>query len=70
MTYNLGLSRRLLGIATVVSGNIAVDTIREVEIENMLGCVSVAPDAMLRGRSITGKMVMVSGVGSVEYDND
>ena len=54
----------------MVSGNIAVDTIREIEIENMLGCVSVAPDAMLRGRSITGKMVMVSGVGTVEYDND
>ncbi|KAF4533599.1 hypothetical protein B566_EDAN005646 [Ephemera danica] len=51
------------GMADVVSGNIAVDTIREVEIEDLLGRESVAPDAGLLGRCITGKVVMVSGAG-------
>jgi FlaA1/EpsC-like NDP-sugar epimerase len=51
------------GMADVVSGNIAVDAIREVEIEDLLGRDSVAPDAALLGRCITSKVVMVSGAG-------
>jgi FlaA1/EpsC-like NDP-sugar epimerase len=51
------------GMADVVSGSIAVDAIREVEIEDLLGRESVAPDAALLGRCITGKVVMVSGAG-------
>ena len=51
------------GMADVVSGNITVDAIREVEIEDLLGRVSVAPDTALLGRCITGKVVLVSGAG-------
>jgi FlaA1/EpsC-like NDP-sugar epimerase len=51
------------GMADVVSGNVAVDAIREVEIEDLLGRDSVAPDPMLLGQCITGKVVLVSGAG-------
>jgi FlaA1/EpsC-like NDP-sugar epimerase len=51
------------GMADVVSGNFAVDAIREVEIEDLLGRESVAPDAALLGSCITGKVVLVSGAG-------
>jgi FlaA1/EpsC-like NDP-sugar epimerase len=51
------------GMADVVSGNISVDTIREVEIEDLLGRESVTPDAALMARCITGKVVLVSGAG-------
>lgn len=51
------------GMADVVSGNVAVDAIREVEIEDLLGRESVVPDRALLGRCITGKVVLVSGAG-------
>lgn len=51
------------GMADVVSGNITVDAIREVEIEDLLGRELVAPDTALLGRCITGKVVLVSGAG-------
>jgi FlaA1/EpsC-like NDP-sugar epimerase len=50
-------------MADVVSGNAAVDAIREVEIEDLLGRESVVPDPALLGKCITGKVVMVSGAG-------
>ena len=55
--------RLVPGMADVVAGNVAVDTIREVEIEDLLGRESVVPDAALLGKCITGKVVMVSGAG-------
>jgi FlaA1/EpsC-like NDP-sugar epimerase len=51
------------GMADVVSGNVAVDAIREVEIEDLLGRETVAPDAQLLGQCISGKVVLVSGAG-------
>lgn len=51
------------GMAEVVSGKIVVDAIREVEIEDLLGRESVAPDPQLLGRCIVGKVVLVSGAG-------
>ena len=54
------------GMADVVSGNVAVDAIREVEIEDLLGRESVAPDAALLARCITGKVVLVSGRGRLD----
>ena len=51
------------GMADIVGGNVSVDAIREVEIEDLLGRESVAPDAALLGRCITGKVVLVSGAG-------
>lgn len=51
------------GMADVVSGNVTVDAVREVEIEDLLGRESVTPDPTLLGRCITGKVVLVSGAG-------
>ena len=51
------------GMAEVVSGNVTVDAIREVEIDDLLGRESVAPDSALLGKCITGKVVLVSGAG-------
>lgn len=51
------------GMADVVSGNFAVDAIREVEIEDLLGRESVVPDMQLLGQCVTGKVVLVSGAG-------
>lgn len=51
------------GMADIVSGNITVDAIREVEIEDLLGRESVEPDSALLGKCITGKVVLVSGAG-------
>ena len=51
------------GMADIVCGNVAVDAIREVEIEDLLGRDSVTPDAALLARCITGKVVLVSGAG-------
>ena len=51
------------GMADVVDGNVEVDAIREVEIEDLLGRESVAPDERLLGQCITGKVVLVSGAG-------
>lgn len=51
------------GMADVVSGNVTVDAIREVEIEDLLGREPVAPDGALLAQCITGKVVLVSGAG-------
>ncbi len=55
--------RLVPGMADVVGGNVVVDAIREVEIEDLLGRESVAPHEQLLGQCITGKVVMVSGAG-------
>lgn len=51
------------GMADIVSGTVAVDAVREVEIEDLLGRESVVPDHSLLGQCITGKVVLVSGAG-------
>lgn len=51
------------GMSDVVSGNIAVDSIRDVEIDDLLGRESVVPDDGLFKQCILGKVVLVSGAG-------
>lgn len=51
------------GMADIVSGDIAVDAIRDVEIEDLLGRGLISPDPHLLGKCVTGKVVMVSGAG-------
>ncbi|HRD87440.1 MAG TPA: nucleoside-diphosphate sugar epimerase/dehydratase [Accumulibacter sp.] len=51
------------GMADIVGGSVAVDAIREVQIEDLLGRESVAPDAALLGSCIAGRVVLVSGAG-------
>ncbi|MDR2220649.1 MAG: polysaccharide biosynthesis protein [Methylobacillus sp.] len=56
-------TRIIPGLEDVISGRLGIDVIREVEIEDLLGRESAAPDAALLGRCITGKVVLVSGAG-------
>ncbi len=51
------------GLIDIVDGHVAVDAAREVEIEDLLGRETVAPEPQLLGRCVTGKVVLVSGAG-------
>ena len=51
------------GMADVVNGEVTVDAIREVDIEDVLGRQSVVADPRLIGQCICGKTVLVSGAG-------
>lgn len=50
-------------MSELVSGNVTANSIRDVEIEDLLGRDTVAPDVGLLGKCITGKVVLVSGAG-------
>lgn len=50
-------------IKSLVSGEARVEDIREIEIEDLLGRDSVAPDPYLISMCITDKAVMVTGAG-------
>ena len=55
--------RTLPGIPDLVSGEVRIDDIREVEIEDLLGRDPIIPDESLLKACITGKSVLVSGAG-------
>ncbi len=55
--------RLVPSMSELVSGNLKADAIREVEIEDLLGRDSVAPDSTLLTKCVTGKVVLVSGAG-------
>ncbi|MCG8613190.1 MAG: polysaccharide biosynthesis protein [Pseudomonadales bacterium] len=50
-------------INEIVKGKARIEEIREVEIEDLLGRDSVAPDTKLLAECISGKSVMVTGAG-------
>ena len=50
-------------VSELVSGDITVDAIREVDIEDLLGRDTVSPDLSLLSKCIAGKVVLVSGAG-------
>ncbi|MDD1612273.1 MAG: polysaccharide biosynthesis protein, partial [Methylococcaceae bacterium] len=51
------------GLSDIAEGKITFDTLREVDIEDLLGRDPVAPDPDLLRSNITGKAVMVTGAG-------
>lgn len=55
--------RTVPSVNDLVSGKAQVDQIREVDIEDLLGRDSVAPDIELLDACIRGKSVMVTGAG-------
>jgi len=55
--------RTLPGIPDLVAGEVRIDDIREVEIEDLLGRDATSPDESLLKACITGKNVLVSGAG-------
>lgn len=55
--------RTLPGVSELAQGNIRIDDVREVTIEDLLGRDQVAPNEDLLHRNIAGKIVMVTGAG-------
>ena len=55
--------RLVPSMSELVSGNLSVDAVRAVEIEDLLGRDTVEPDLALLSRCISGKVVLVSGAG-------
>lgn len=55
--------RLVPSVSELVNGNLTADVIREVEIEDLLGRDTVAPDLALLSKCVRGKVVLVSGAG-------
>lgn len=55
--------RTLPGLADLSSGRFSLSDLQELDIEDLLGRDSVAPDASLMNRHVRGKVVMVTGAG-------
>lgn len=55
--------KRLPGMADLVSGEVRVEELREVEIDDVLGRDQVPPQAGLLAANIRGRVVMVTGAG-------
>ncbi len=55
--------KTLPGLVELVSGQVHVSDIREVDVADLLGRAPVPPDASLFSRNITGKNVLVTGAG-------
>ena len=50
-------------IAEIVTGNARIDSLRKVDVKDLLGRDAVVPDAKLLTESIQGKTVLVTGAG-------
>ena len=55
--------RTMPSVEELASGRVKVDTLRELEIDELLGRDPVAPREDLIGRTIAGKTVLVTGAG-------
>lgn len=51
------------GMADMVNGDLAIDALQDVRVEDLLGRDPVAPNPDLMAQHIRGKMVMVTGAG-------
>lgn len=55
--------RTLPNIRQVMDGNVSLTDLRPVQIEDLLGRDPVPPNALLLGRTVVGRTVMVTGAG-------
>ncbi len=55
--------RTLPGLMDLAHGRVTVNDLRELDIEDLLGRDIVPPNALLLGKNITDKVVMVTGAG-------
>ncbi len=55
--------RALPSTAEIISGQVTLSDLREVEIEDLLGRDPVPPNELLLGRNVAGKTVLVTGAG-------
>jgi FlaA1/EpsC-like NDP-sugar epimerase len=53
----------LPGLMDLASGKVSVSDLKELEIEDLLGREPVPPNPLLLAKSVTGKVVMVTGAG-------
>ena len=55
--------RTLPGLAAIAQGEVKIEDISEIEVDDLLGRDAVPPNHALLDANITGKVVMVSGAG-------
>jgi FlaA1/EpsC-like NDP-sugar epimerase len=55
--------RTLPGLMDIASGKVTISDLRELDIEDLLGRDAVAPNQILLGKNIAGKVVLVTGAG-------
>ncbi len=55
--------RSIPGLMELAQGNVRVNDLIELDIEDLLGRDTVPPDALLLQKNITGKVVLVTGAG-------
>lgn len=55
--------RSLPSVEDLASGQISIADVHELEAEDLLGRTPIAPDLSMMARTITGKVVMVTGAG-------
>lgn len=55
--------RVLPSLSRIIDGEISINDLRAVQIEDLLGRDPVAPNTLLMGRNIAGRTVLVSGAG-------
>ena len=55
--------RSLPSLTHVIQGQVTVNDLREVQIEDLLGREPIAPNELLMARTLTGKTVLISGAG-------
>ena len=55
--------RSLPNLSDLASGNISLNDIHELDIDDLLGRSSIAPDPILMSKNIRGKVVLVTGAG-------
>lgn len=55
--------RVLPSLSRIIDGEVSINDLRAVQIEDLLGRDPVAPNTLLMGRNIAGKTVLVSGAG-------
>lgn len=55
--------RSLPSLSHIIEGSVTVNDLREIQIDELLGREAVAPNEVLMGKTIVGKIVLVSGAG-------
>ncbi len=55
--------RSLPSLTNVIDGSVTVNDLREIQIEELLGREAVVANELLMGKTILGKVVLVSGAG-------
>ena len=55
--------RTLPGMGDLAAGRVTVQDFQELDVEDLLGRVPVAPDKQLLARNLTGKVALVTGAG-------